>query len=146
MDTSTAPEPKIMMALTLRYVEDREEVADRHLRGALRFFMFDLYPHEAFDLVRTFTTETTDNIKDLEGEEVASRIGAALRRLIDRAEGDEAPLSTREWGLSVFQMLEGRCVMGGVVTGHGVDLSQFPLTFRSFCSPSVYFLRMRVVC
>lgn len=78
-----------MLALTLRYAEDNEEAADRYLRAALRFFMFDLYPHEAFELVRTFTTDTTDNIRDLEGEEVASRIGAALRRLIDRAEADE---------------------------------------------------------
>ena len=78
------------MALTLRYVEDREETADRYLRTTLRAFMFDLYPHEAFELIRTFTTEATDDIRDLEGEEVASRIGAALRRLIDRAEADEA--------------------------------------------------------
>ena len=27
MDTSTAPEPKIMLALTLRYAEDNEEAA-----------------------------------------------------------------------------------------------------------------------
>ena len=79
-----------MLALTLRYAEDNEEAADRYLRAALRFFMFDLYPHEAFKLVRTFTTDATDNIRDLEGEEVASRIGAALRRLIDHVEADKA--------------------------------------------------------
>jgi hypothetical protein len=90
MDTSTAPEPKVMLALTLRYVEDNEGAADRYLRAALRFFMFDLYPHEAFELVRAFTTDTTDFIRDLEGEEVASRIDVALRQLIDRAEADEA--------------------------------------------------------
>lgn len=90
MDTSTAPEPKIMLALTLRYAEDNEAAADRYLRGALRFFMFDLYPHEAFELVRTFAIDTTDNIRDLEGREVASRIGAALRRLIDHVEADKA--------------------------------------------------------
>lgn len=90
MDTSTAPEPKIMLALTLRYAEDNEEAADRYLRAALRFFMFDLYPHEAFELVRTFAIDTADNIRDLEGEEVASRIGAALRQLIDHVEADKA--------------------------------------------------------
>lgn len=90
MDTSTAPEPKIMLALTLRYAEDNKEAADRYLRAALRFFMFDLYPHEAFELVHTFATDTTDNIRDLEGEEVAGRIRAALRQLIDHVEADEA--------------------------------------------------------
>lgn len=79
-----------MMALTLRYLEDREETADRYLRATLRSFMFDLYPHEAFELIRTFATEAADEIRGLEGEEVASRIDAALRRLIDRAEADEA--------------------------------------------------------
>ena len=78
------------MALTLRYVEEHEATADRYLRAALRFFMFNLYPHEAFELVRTFTTETTNGIREFEGEEAASRIDVALRRLIDRAEADEA--------------------------------------------------------
>ena len=87
---SPASMPETMTALTLRYVEDREEVADRYLRATLRSFMFDLYPHEAFELIRTFATETTDDIQDLEGEKVASRINVALRRLIDRAEADEA--------------------------------------------------------
>ena len=90
MDTSTAPEPKVMLALTLRYAKDNEEAADQYLRAALRFFMFDLYPHEAFKLVRTFTADTTDVIRDLEGEEVASRIDVALRQLIDRVEADKA--------------------------------------------------------
>ena len=78
------------MALTLRYIEEHEATADRYLRSTLRFFMFDLYPHEAFDLVRTFTTETVSEIRDFEGEEAASRIDVALRRLIDCAEADEA--------------------------------------------------------
>lgn len=82
--------PETMMALVLRYVEEHEATADRYLRATLRFFMFDLYPREAFELVRTFTTETASEIRDFEGEEVASRIDAALRRLIDRAEADEA--------------------------------------------------------
>ena len=77
-----------MLALTLRYAEDNEKAADRYLRAALRFLMFDLYPHEAFDLVHAFTTDTTDIIRDLEGEEVASRINAALQRLIDHVKAD----------------------------------------------------------
>ena len=67
-----------------------EEVADQYLRALLRFFMVDLYPRDAFELVRGFVTEATNDIRDFEGEEVASRIDAALRRLIDRAEADEA--------------------------------------------------------
>lgn len=94
MDTSTAPEPKTMLALTLRYAEDNEEAADRYLRAALRFFMFDLYPHEAFELVRTFATDTTDNIRDIEGEEAASRINVALQKLIDHVEADKAFMAT----------------------------------------------------
>lgn len=87
---SPASVPETMTALMLRYVEEHEAIADRYLRATLRSFMFDLYPREAFELVRTFTTETVSEIRDFEGEEVASRIDAALRRLIDRAEADEA--------------------------------------------------------
>ena len=96
MDTSTAPhissalEPETMMALTLRYVEDREEVADQYLRAMLRLFMFDLYPDEGFQLVRDFAVESTNDIREFESAETASRINVALRRLIDRAEADAA--------------------------------------------------------
>lgn len=108
MDASTTPrispalEPETMTALMLRYVEDREGVADQYLRALLRFFMVDLYPHDALRLVRDFITEVTNDIRIFEGEEVASRIDVALRRLIDRAEADEvfmAELTKRaEWG------------------------------------------------
>lgn len=91
-----------MMALTLRYVGDHEAIADQYLRALLRFFMVDLYPRDAFKLVRDFITESTNDIGDFEGAEVASRIDAALRQLIDRAEADEtfmAELAKRaEWG------------------------------------------------
>ena len=96
MNTSTtshispALEPETMMALTLRYVEDREEVADQYLRAMLRLFMFDLYLDEGFQLVRDFATESTNDIRIFEGVEAASRINIALRRLINRAEADEA--------------------------------------------------------
>jgi hypothetical protein len=96
MDTSTAPhisptlEPETMMALTLRYVEDNEEAADQYLRAMLRLFMFDLYPDEGFQLVRDFAAESTNDIRNFEGVEAASRIGVALRQLINHAEDDEA--------------------------------------------------------
>ena len=108
MDTSTTPhispalEPETMMALTLRYVEDHEAVADQYLHALLRFFMVDLSPHDAFTLVRNFITESTNDIRDFEGEEVASRVDAALRQLIDNAEADEAFMAEltklAEWG------------------------------------------------
>ena len=92
-----------MTALMLRYVEDNEEVADQYLRALLRFFMVDLYPRDAFKLVRGIVTEVANDIRDFEGERAASRIDAALRQLIDRAEADEAfmaELAERaEWGL-----------------------------------------------
>nr|DAD86915.1 MAG TPA: hypothetical protein [Siphoviridae sp. ctio73] len=41
-----------------------------------------------------------------------------------------------------------RAVCDGVCGAgrHDSDVSQFPLTSRLLCSPSVYFLRMWVVC
>lgn len=91
-----------MMALALRYVEDHEAVADKYLRALLRFFMVDLYPRDAFKLVRDFITESANDIRDFEGEEAASQIDAALRQMIDRAEADKAfmaELAKRaEWG------------------------------------------------
>ena len=96
MDTSTTPhispalEPETMMALTLRYVEDNEEAANQYLRAMLRLFMFDLYPNEGFQLIRDFAAESTNDIRNFEGAETASRINVALRRLINRAEADEA--------------------------------------------------------
>ena len=96
MDTSTTPrispklEPETMMALMLRYVEDNKVAADQYLRAMLRLFTFDLYPDEGFQLVRDFATESANDIRNFEGVEAASRINVALRRLIDRAEADEA--------------------------------------------------------
>lgn len=95
MDTSTTPHispalnPETMMALTLRYVENNEKAADQYLRAMLRLFMFDLYPDEGFQLVRDLAVESTNDIREFEGVEVASRINVALRQLIDRAEADE---------------------------------------------------------
>lgn len=64
---SPASVPETMTALTLRYVEEHEATADRYLRATLRSFMYDLYPREAFEVIRTFVTETVDEIRDLEG-------------------------------------------------------------------------------
>lgn len=79
-----------MTALMLRYALDREAVADQYLRALLRFLMVDLYPRDAFKLVRDIVTEITNDIRDFEDEEVTSRVDVVLRRLIDRAEDDEA--------------------------------------------------------
>lgn len=91
-----------MTALMLRYALSLEEVADQCLHALLRFFMVDLYPRDAFKLVCGFITESANDVRGLEGEETASRIGAALRQLIDGAGADEAfmvELTDRaEWG------------------------------------------------
>lgn len=96
MDTSTTPcispalEPETMMALMLRYVEDHEEAAYQYARALVRRFTADLSVHDALRLTRDIVTETTNDIGELEGEEEASRIDAALRRLIDRVEAELA--------------------------------------------------------
>lgn len=95
MDTSTTPlispvlDPEAMAALMLRYVEGQEEVAYQYARALIRRLSADVGPYEAPRLARDIVTETTNDIVDLEGEEVASRIDVALRRLIDRIEADE---------------------------------------------------------
>ena len=109
MDTSPTPyispvlEPETMTALMLRYVEGQEEVAYQYARALVLRFTADLSVHDALRLARDIVTETTNDIRDFEGEEVASRIDVALRRLIDHIEADEAfmaELAKRdEWGL-----------------------------------------------
>ena len=76
------------MALMLRYVESDEEAAYQYACAMLRSFMFDLNPRDAFQLVRSIITETTNDIRDFEGEEVASRVDAALRQLLARAKAE----------------------------------------------------------
>lgn len=94
MDTSATPrispdlEPETMAALMLRYVEDNEEVAHQYARALLNFFTTDLDIPEALQVTRDIATEVTNDIKEFEGEEAASRIDVALRRLIDRARPD----------------------------------------------------------
>lgn len=92
-----------MTALMLRYVEGYEETAYQYARALMRRLTADLSVHDALRLTRDIITEVTNDIGIFEDEEVASRIDAALRQLIDRAEADEtfmAELTKRaEWGL-----------------------------------------------
>lgn len=96
MDTPTTPlispalEPEAMTALMLRYVEDNEETAYQYARALVRRFTADLSIHDALPLARGIITETTNDIRNFEGEEAASRIDVALRRLIDRVEAELA--------------------------------------------------------
>lgn len=96
MDTSPTPyispvlDPETMMALMLRYALNREDVAHQYARALLRRLSADVGPYEVVQLARDIVTETTNDIRDFEGEEVSSRIDVALRRLIDRVEADEA--------------------------------------------------------
>lgn len=74
----------------LHYVGDREDVAYQYAHSLVSFFTSDLDISEAFQLTRDIVTECTNDIRNFEGEEAASRIDVALRRLIDRVEADEA--------------------------------------------------------
>ena len=94
MDTSTTPhispalEPETMMALMLRYVEDNEEVAYQYARTLVGAFAADPYIMDALQLTHDLVTESVNDIRTFEGEEVASRIGAALRRMLDRVKAE----------------------------------------------------------
>lgn len=94
MDTSTAPrispvlEAETKAALMLRYVEDREEVAYQYAHALVTFFTVDLDIPEALQLTRDIAVESTNDIRNFEGAEVANRIDVALRRLIDRVEAE----------------------------------------------------------
>lgn len=96
MDTSITPlispalEPEVMVALMLRYVEDNEEVAYQYARALVRRFTADLSTHDALRLTHAIVTESTNDIRNFEGEAAASQIDAALRLLIDRVEGEPA--------------------------------------------------------
>lgn len=79
-----------MTALMLRYALSREDVAYQYARALIRRLCADVGHHEVFQLARDIATEISNDVGDFEGEEVASRIDVALRRLIDRVEADEA--------------------------------------------------------
>ena len=77
-----------MAALMLRYVEGQEEVAYQYARALVRRFTADLSAHDALRLARNIVTEATNDIRDFEEEETASRLDVALRQLIDRVEAE----------------------------------------------------------
>lgn len=77
-----------MTALMLRYVEGYEELAHQYARALLLHLSADVDPEEAAQLARDIVTEITNDIATFEEEEVASRIDAALRRLIDLVEAE----------------------------------------------------------
>lgn len=79
-----------MMALMLRYVEGHEEVAHQYARTLLGAFAADPYVEDALQLTHDLVTETTNDIRTFEGEEVSSRIDTALRRLINRVKAELA--------------------------------------------------------
>lgn len=94
IDASTTPyispalEPETMMALMLRYVEGREEVAHQYAHALLLRLSADMDPEEATQLARDIVTEATNDIRTFEEEEVANRINVALRQLINRVEAE----------------------------------------------------------
>ena len=94
MDKPTTPhispalEPETMMALMLRYVEDNEEVAYQYARTLVGAFAADPYIPDALQLTHDLVTESVDDIRAFEGEEAASRINVALRRLLDRVKAE----------------------------------------------------------
>lgn len=79
-----------MMALMLRYVEDREEVAYQYARTLVGAFAADPYIPDALQLTHDLVTESVDDIRNFEGEETASRINVALRRLLNRVKAELA--------------------------------------------------------
>lgn len=72
----------------LRYVEDNEELAYQYAYALTFSFTVDLDIPEAIQVTRDIVTESTNDIRNFEGEEAASRIDVALRRLIDRVEAE----------------------------------------------------------
>jgi len=77
-----------MTALMLRYALSREEVAHQYATALLLHLSTDVDPEDAAQLARDIVTEATNDIRDFEGEETASRIDVALRRLIDLVEAE----------------------------------------------------------
>ena len=77
-----------MVALMLRYIDGQEDAAYQYARALVRRFTADLSAHDALRLTRDIVTEITNDIGIFEDEEVASRMDAALRQLIDRVEAE----------------------------------------------------------
>lgn len=79
-----------MLALMLRYCEDREEVAYQYARTLVGAYAADPYIPDALQLTHDLVTEVTNDVRTFEEEETASRIDVALRRLIDRVKAELA--------------------------------------------------------
>lgn len=79
-----------MMALMLRYIEDREELAYQYARTLVGAYAADPYIPDALQLTHDLVTESLNDIRTFEGEETASRINVALRRLLNRVEAELA--------------------------------------------------------
>ena len=77
-----------MMALMLRYALSHEEAAHQYANALLLRLSTDVDPEEAAQLARDIVTEVTNDIRDFEGEETASRIDVTLRRLLDLVEAE----------------------------------------------------------
>lgn len=96
MKTSTTPyisptlETETMTALMLRYIDGYEEIAYQYARALVRRLTADLSTHDALRLARDIVTEVTNDIGIFEEEGEVDRIGAGLRRLIDRVEVEPA--------------------------------------------------------
>ncbi len=96
MDTTTTPrispclEPETMTTLMLRYALDNEVAAHQYARALVRRLTADLSAHDALRLAHDIVTEITNDIGDLEGEEMATRLDVALRRLLRRVEAELA--------------------------------------------------------
>ena len=79
-----------MMALMLRYVEDREEVAYQYARTLVGAYAADPYIPDALQLTHDLVTESVNDIRTSEGEETANRINVALRQLLRRVKAELA--------------------------------------------------------
>lgn len=79
-----------MTALMLRYIDGYEEVAYLYTCALVRRLTADLSTHDALRPAHDIVTEITNDIGTFENAGEASRVNVALRRLIDRAEADEA--------------------------------------------------------
>lgn len=75
------------MALMLRYIDGYEEVARQYARALLLRLSTDVDLENAAQLARDIVTEITNDIATFE-EEVADRVGVALRQLINHVEAE----------------------------------------------------------
>lgn len=86
MDTSTTPhispnlEPETLTALMLRYAEDHREIAYQCARALVSTLAADMRFSGAICLARDIVTESTNDIRNFEGEEAGVDLRALLYR------------------------------------------------------------------